>query len=136
MKKIVLLFISIFVILLSGCASTKALEGNWNTVALIVDGEPQEIIESNINFGYDNDIFMAKGLAGVNLYNTKVYIKGHNIRTSNMKNTGFSGIPKNMAYEDLFFRAFINSTTYEIIDDTLILYNPEQKTELQLKKDF
>ena len=136
MKKLVLLFISIFVILLSGCTSTKALEGKWNTVALIVDGEPQEIIDSNISFGYDDKNFMAKGLAGVNLYNADVSINGNNITTTNMINTGFVGIPANMAYEDLFFQAFVNSTTYEIIDDTLILYNPEQKTELQLKKDF
>ena len=115
---------------------TFCLEGKWNTVALIVDGEPQEIIDSNISFGYDDKNFMAKGLAGVNLYNADVSINGNNITTTNMINTGFVGIPANMAYEDLFFQAFVNSTTYEIVDDTLILYNPEQKTELQLKKDF
>ena len=136
MKKLTFLLLTAFVFLLSSCTSTKALEGKWNTVALIIDGEPQDIIDSNISFGYDDKNFMAKGLAGVNLYNADVSIKGNTIETTNMINTGFVGIPANMAYEDLFFQAFINSTTYEIIDDTLILYNPEQKTELQLKKEY
>ena len=133
--KIVKSLIFPMMILVCASCSSKALEGNWIVSALIVDGVEQEIFNSNINFFYENNQIIAKGDAGVNLYNVNVVIKGKSMETYDMINTGFMGTPDAMNYEDLFFESFINCDSYKIEDDILYIYNQNKKMELRLKKE-
>lgn len=135
MKKLSYLFIVFTLFLMVGCDNSKKLLGNWKTVALIVDGQEQTVIESNIKFGFDDGVFMAKGCAGENLYTANVDVDGDSIYVTNMRNTGFQGPAEYMDFENLFFEAFINSDTYKISGDTLTIYNSWKKMELQLKKE-
>lgn len=135
MKKLSYLFIVFTLFLLVGCDNSKKLLGNWNTVALIIDGQEHDVIESNIKFGFDDGFFMAKGCAGENLYTADVEIDGKSIYVTNMRNTGFMGTPDYMEFENLFFEAFLNSDSYKISGDTLTIYNSWKNMELKLKKE-
>jgi len=134
-KRLILIFsFLLFLIVLSGCTSTKKLEGDWNTVALIKDEIAQELLESNIEFENYGDFLAVNGYAGVNLYMAQVKVKGKNYTAYNLRNTGFYGTASAMDYENLFFTALMEATKYKIKDDVLYLYVPSQNLEMQLQK--
>lgn len=128
------LFIVILCLSLCGCSKKKALEGKWQTVALIKDGQEQKLYDSSISFKTSGIYYNAKGLAGVNLFTAFVEDKGKTISAYGMQNTGFMGLPAEMDYENMFFNAFMNSDSYKIKKDILYFYNSEENLELRLQK--
>lgn len=136
MKKTVLLFLIVSCLLIgfTGCSSQKKLEGNWETVALIKDGKPQEVVASNINFVVNENGLKANGRAGVNLFVLNAKTKGNKINTYGMQNTGFNGIYSAMEFEDMFFDVVMNSTSYKVKGSELYIYAPERNMEIQFKK--
>lgn len=128
------LFIFILCLSLCSCTTTKALEGKWETVALLKDDQEQTLLDSNISFDVSGIYYNAKGLAGVNLFTAFVEDKGKTISAYGMQNTGFMGSQEEMKYEDMFFDAFMNSDSYKIKKDILYFYNSEKKLELRLQK--
>lgn len=133
-KRYFIPFICILLLSVCSCSKSKALEGNWETTALIKEGVAQEIAVSNINFVMERKQLMAKGLAGVNLYYANIKIKGKNFKAFGMENTGFNGTPAEMEFEDLFFDALMNSNCYKIKGDTLYIFDRENSRKLQLKR--
>jgi len=133
-KSCLFLLIAGFMLMTTGCASKKELEGNWETTALIKEGVYQQIMISNIKFVFEDKEIRIKGDAGVNLYNANVKVKGKSLKVSKMENTGFQGLADEMEYEDLFFRVLMNSDSWKIDGDLLYLYAPSEKMEIQLKK--
>lgn len=135
MKKYCLItFVLATCIFFVSCAQQKALEGNWETAALIKEGSSQEIIKSNIEFVQNDKIFKLKGCAGINLYRAKAKVKGKSFSASDMENSGFMGTISEMEFEDMFFDVLMNSDSYKIKDDTLYIYASARKMELQLKR--
>lgn len=130
---ILCLLIIIPLIVFSGCTS-EALEGSWNVCELSVEGKEQKIFESNIKFVREGKRLVAKGCAGVNLYNANIEVKGKSIKASAMTNTGFNGTRDEMDYENLFFEAFIHSDSFKIKNEMLYIYNHDKNMELKLKK--
>lgn len=128
------LFILILCLSLCGCSKKNALEGKWETVALIKDGQEQELYKSYINFEASGVMYDVKGLAGFNLFTVFVQDNGKSIEAYGMQNTGFMGTANEMEYENMFFNAFINSDSYKIKKDILYFYNSEENLELRLQK--
>ena len=123
----------LYTLILLGCSSRK-LEGNWNTSALLVEGKECQIFKSNIKFIYEGKKIVAKGRSGVNLYNAYVTLKGKKLKVTNMANTGLNGIPEAMEFENLFFEAFINADYYRIQGNNLHIYNTQKNLELILQR--
>jgi len=118
----------------SGCRPDKSLEGNWETVSLIIDGQAQNVHKSNINFEYRKNDYYANGFAGANLYYASVKTKGKKYEASGMENTGFMGKPAQMEYEAMFFEVLMNSDSYNFENDTLILFSSSKNNSMQLIK--
>lgn len=131
-KYCLLILVTCFII--CGCSKKSSLEGNWETVALIKNGQEQKLYKSNINFSASESVYYAKGLAGFNLFTVTVQDKGTSIEVFKMVNTGFMGSDEEMEYEDMFYDAFLNSDSYKIKKDTLYFYNHDKKLELRLQK--
>jgi len=120
--------------MISSCSSGKKLEGNWGTVALLKDGIPVELVESNIKFTVNDKNISAKGCAGVNLFSCKIKADSKNLYASSMENTGFMGLVSEMEYEDKFFETLMNAEKYSIKNDMLFIYAPSKNMEIRLKK--
>lgn len=120
--------------LFSGCSSKKALEGKWETTALIKNSQEQKVFDSNIDFSSGDSFYEARGRAGVNLFNLYVKDKGKSIEAFGMTNTGFRGTAEVMEFEDMFFDAFLNSDSYKLKKGVLYFYNQEKHLELRLEK--
>lgn len=128
------LFFFLLVLFLFPACNSKSLEGNWVVQALVIDGVEQELCESNINFSYENGSIVAKGTAGINLYDVFVYVDGKMMMTYGLSNTGFMGSDAQMRYEELFFEAFVNCDSYKIKGSDLYIYNSSKNMELRLKR--
>lgn len=127
-------FVLILCLLISGCSKKNILEGNWETITLLKDGQKQDLYDSNIVFKPGENFYEVKGCAGVNLFNVYVKDKGKSVETFGMVNTGFMGDSDAMVFEDMFFDAFLNSDSYRIEKEVLTFYNHEKNLELKLLK--
>lgn len=118
-----------------GCASNKALVGNWNTIEMVDDGVYQEIAESNIEFYEKGTKLYAGGCAGFNLYHGDIKVKGDKMTFSNLALTKMMGEPRLMDFEDLFLSSFVYVESYSIENDVLTINAPSQKLVMKLKKE-
>lgn len=135
MKKVLcIIFVCLDLMIWTGCASNKNLEGNWQTVALIKEDIAQTICVSNIQFVPDGKGFLAKGHAGVNLYSADIKVKGKSFRGSCLINTGFQGKYDAMEFEDMFFTVLTNAEYYKIENDVLYLYAPSKNMEMKFQR--
>jgi len=134
-EKCYVLLVLFLVLVISGCTTKKKLIGKWGTVQLIKQDKSQRVINSYIVFETYGKGLKAKGDAGVNLYNMNVYIKGKNFTASEMVNTGFSGFPEDMEFEDMFFDVIMNSKTYRIENEILFITAPDKDMEIHFKRE-
>lgn len=77
---------------------------------------------------------MAKGFAGVNLFNASIKVKGKSFHASDMINTGFYGTAAAMDFENLFFDVLMHSDSYRIEGNFLYLYNKNNSNEIKFIK--
>lgn len=134
MKNKFYVFLIIVLFFISGCSSNKNLIGRWDTVSLINESVPFDVLESDIEFSLVDNKMRINGFAGMNLYICYAKINGKNFNVYNIENTGFMGLLPAMEYEDAFFTVLSKVDYYKIEDDMLYLFSSDGNTELCFKK--
>lgn len=135
MKKFVPVLLGLMIIVFAGCNEGKALNGNWNTIAMYKDGVAQEIVESNIEMEVKGSVVKTGGCAGVNLFYGDVKMSNGKFIPSEYAYTKMMGVPAAMEFEDLFLTVIHYADSYELNDDILILKSSTKNVEMHLRKE-
>lgn len=105
------------------------ITGEWETYALEINGENQEICESNIKIEKSqNALYSISGDSGVNRYFGSAKIsKNSFLVQDNLASTKMAGDPKSMAFEDNFTKVLLDANLFKLYkendSDFLLLEN-------------
>lgn len=113
----------------SGEIVVDKIIGEWETYALEINGENQEICESNIKIEKSqNALYSISGDSGVNRYFGSAKIsKNSFLVQDNLASTKMAGDPKSMAFEDNFTKVLLEANLFKLYkendSDFLLLEN-------------
>lgn len=141
-KLLITSIIVAFCVFLAGCNESEAdkMNGNWTTQAFEINGELQEIVESNINIEHSSGKnFNVTGCSGINRFSGTVKITDSKLEFDDrMAMTKMAGDPVSMQFEDNFVQCLLHSDIYSVNESNgskyLIVENSQDHMKLTFKK--